>query len=188
MRNIAIIVLSVALAGAIVSGFIFYQRYIDTNDALLISEKNLSELNEKLMKLDQETSALQGQLHENAERITQLESANERIPELENTISLKDQSLSECEETLSILSSWAREKKYRMRGDLTAIDLKYNTAVIEVPVKGKMFTVGGALSPEAILKRGGRSVELGDFQVGDRVTVIWESTKKGPMILSLKVK
>ena len=188
MKNIAVIALSVALAGAIVSGFIFYQKYSDTNEALIISEKNLSGLNEKLKKLNQETSALQDQLRKNAERLTQLEKAKERIPELENAITLKDQTLSECEETLRLLESWAGEKKYRMMGDLKAIDLRYHTAVIEIPIKEKTFTVGGPLSSKAILKRGDQSVELADFRAGDRAIVIWESTKKGHVILSLNVK
>lgn len=188
MKNIAVIVLSVALAGAIITGFIFYQKYSDTNDALLISEKNLSMLNEKLKKLNQEASAFQDQLHKNAERLTQLEKAKERIPELENAITLKDQGLSECEETLRLLESWAGEKKYRMRGDLKAIDLKHRTAVIEVPVKEKTFTIGGPLSSKAVLKRGDQPVDLADFQVGDRAIVIWESTKKGHVIHSLNVK
>jgi hypothetical protein len=84
--------------------------------------------------------------------------------------------------------SWAGEKKYRMTGDITAIDLSHNAVVIEVPLAGKMFTVGGALSSEAILKRGGQSVGLADFQVGDRVIVIWEATEQGHLILSLKAK
>ncbi len=84
--------------------------------------------------------------------------------------------------------SWAGEKKYRMTGDITAIDLTHNTVVIEVPLAGKTFTVGGALSSEAILKRGGQSVGLADFQVGDRVIVIWEATEQGHLILSLKAK
>ncbi len=188
MRHIAIIVLSVALAGAIIFGFIFYHKYRDTNNALLISEKNLSGLNEKLKKLNQETSTLQDQLRKNAERLTQLEKATERIPELENAITLKDQALSECEETLRLLGSWAGEKKYRMRGEIKAIDLRCRTAVIEVPVKDKIFTVGGPLTSKAVLKRGGQPVGLADFQVGDRVIVIWESTKKGHVILSINAK
>lgn len=188
MRNIIILVLSVALAAAIISGFIFYQKYIDTNDALLISENNLSGLNEKVTQLNRETSSLQDQIKRNAERLAQLESAKERIAELQNAITLKDQAISECEETLISLASWAGEKKYRMRGDLTAIDLTYRTAVIEVPFSEKTFTVGGSFSSGAILKRGGQSVGLADFQVGDRVVVIWESTKRGHVIHSLNVK
>ncbi len=50
MRNIAIIVLSVVLAVAIISGLILYQRHLDTKDALLISQKNLSEFKKKSLK------------------------------------------------------------------------------------------------------------------------------------------
>jgi len=84
--------------------------------------------------------------------------------------------------------SWAGGKKYKMTGDITAIDLTHNTVVIEVPLAGKMFTVGGPLSSKAILKKGGQSVGLADFQVGDRVIVIWEATEQGHLILSLKAK
>ena len=84
--------------------------------------------------------------------------------------------------------SWAGEKKYKMTGDITAIDLTHNTVVIEVPLAGRLFTVGGALCSEATLKRGGQSVGLADFQVGDRVIVIWEATEQGHLILSIKAK
>ena len=83
---------------------------------------------------------------------------------------------------------WAGERKYKMTGDITAIDLTHNTVVIEVPLAGKMFTVGGPLSSKAILKKGGQSVGLADFRVGDRVIVIWESIEQGHLILSLKAR
>jgi predicted RNase H-like nuclease (RuvC/YqgF family) len=185
MRNIVIVVLSLALAAAIISGFIFYQKSIDTQDALLISENNLSGLHEKVTRLNQETASLQDQIKKNAERLKELEGAKKRISELEHAITVKDQAISECEETLLSLASWAGEKKYRMRGELTAIDLTYHTAVIEVPFSEKTFTIGGSISSGAILKRGGQSVGLADFQVGDRVVVIWESTRRGHVIHSL---
>lgn len=84
--------------------------------------------------------------------------------------------------------SWAGEKKYKMTGDIAAIDLSHNTVVIEVPLVGKTFTVGGPLSSEAVLKRGGQSAGLADFQLGDRVIVIWEATEQGHLILSLETK
>jgi len=188
MRNIVIIVLSVALAAAIVSGFIFYQKYIDTHDALRISENNLSGLHEKVTQMKQEAASLRDQLKANAERLAHLEGAKERITELQNVITVKDRAISECESTLRSLASWAGEKKYRMRGQLTAIDLRHHTAVIEAPFSEKMFTIGGPLSSRSILKRGGQSAGLADFQVGDRVIVIWESTRGGHVIHSLKVK
>jgi len=84
--------------------------------------------------------------------------------------------------------AWAHERIYRMSGDITAIDLKYNTVVVEVPLAGKTFTVGGPLSSKAVLKKDKRSVGLEDFRVGDRVTVKWEATEQGHIILSLNAK
>ena len=75
-----------------------------------------------------------------------------------------------------------------MVGDITAIDLKYNTVLVEVPLAGKAFTVGGPLSSKAVLERGGQSAALADFQVGDRVTVKWEGAGEGHVILLLRKK
>ena len=80
------------------------------------------------------------------------------------------------------------EKVFKMAGEIAAIDLGHNTVVVEVPVGKRLFTVGGPLSPEAILNRGGQSVGLADFHAGDRVTVTWEATEKGHFIVSLKAK
>jgi len=104
MRNIAIIVLSMVLAAAIVSGLILYQRHLDTKDALLISEKSLSDLNEKITQLNQETSALQDQIRKNAKELTELESTQGHISKLENTIKMKDQRLSELKEKITQLN------------------------------------------------------------------------------------
>ena len=111
MRNIAIIVLSVILAAAIISGSILYRDYTDTKDTLLISEKNLSDLNEKLTQLNQETSVLQDQVRKNAQALKELESANELISELESAINVKDQRLSEFGETLRTLQGELEEEK-----------------------------------------------------------------------------
>jgi len=51
-----------------------------------------------------------------------------------------------------------------------------------------MFTVGGPLSSEAVLKRGGLLVDLANFQVGDRVIVEWRVTEQDHLILVLKAK
>ena len=84
--------------------------------------------------------------------------------------------------------SLAGERIYQMVGDITALDLEYKTVVVEVPLAGKTFTVGGPLSSEAVLERGGQSATLADFQVGDRVTVKWEATAQGHVILLLRAK
>jgi hypothetical protein len=88
----------------------------------------------------------------------------------------------------SSAQSWAGKRIYRMSGDITAVDLDYHTVVIEVPLGGKTFTVGGPLSSKAVLKKGSQSVSLEDFRVGDRVTVKWEATEQGHIILSLNAK
>jgi len=84
--------------------------------------------------------------------------------------------------------SLAGEKVFKMAGEIAAIDLGHNTVVVEVPVGGRLFTVGGPLSPGAVLNRGGQSVGLADFRTGDRVTVTWEATEKGHLIVSLNAK
>ena len=108
MKNIAIIVLSVVLAAAIISGLILYQRHLDTKSSLLISKKGLSELNEKVAQLNQETSALQDQIRTNAKQLMELKSAQESIATLENTIKTKDQRLSQFKERIQDSQSHIR--------------------------------------------------------------------------------
>ena len=100
MKNIVTIVLSLVLAAAIIFGLVLYGKYTDTKDALLISEEKLSELDEKVIQLDQETSALHDQIEKDAEHFSELKNAKVRVVELENAISLKDKVLSEFEEKL----------------------------------------------------------------------------------------
>jgi hypothetical protein len=75
-----------------------------------------------------------------------------------------------------------------MSGKITAIDLPSQNVMIECPTGGQIFTVGGPLSPNAVLKIGGKSVRLDDFGLGTSVTVKWKSTENGPVILMLKAK
>jgi len=81
----------------------------------------------------------------------------------------------------------------KMVGEIAAVDLMHKTVVIEVPV-GKaafgeqLFTVGGPLSHDAEMKRGGRSATLEDFKVGDQVTVVWAPIETGHLILSLEAQ
>ena len=64
----------------------------------------------------------------------------------------------------------------------------YNTVVIEVPVQGRLFTVAGPLSSEAILRKSGRPATLTDFVIGDQVTVKWRATDKGHIIEMLEAR
>ena len=111
MKNIVTIVLSLVLAAAIIFGLVLYGKYADTKDALLISEEKLSELNEKVIQLDQETSALHDQIEKNTERFKELENAKERAVELENTIKVKNQGLLSFEERLHDLGRQLEEEK-----------------------------------------------------------------------------
>ena len=111
MRNITIIVLSVVLAAAVISGLILYQKHLDTKDALLISKKNLSELNEKVTQLNKEASALQDQARKNAKQLMELKSAKEYISKLENAIKMKDQRLSELKENIHTLEQDLEKEK-----------------------------------------------------------------------------
>jgi len=121
MRNITIIVLSVVLAAAIIAGLILYQRHLDTKASLLISKKGLSELNEKVAQLNQETSSLQDQIRTNAKQVMELKSAKESIAKLENAIKLKDQRLSELKESIHTLERNLEEE--RKAKDATLTDL-----------------------------------------------------------------
>jgi len=77
-------------------------------------------------------------------------------------------------------------KVFVMSGKITAINLPSDNVVIECPTNGQIFTVGGPLSPDAVLKIGGKSVRLGDFSVETPVTVKWKATENGPVILMLQ--
>ena len=96
MKNIATIVLSLVLAAAIIFGLILYGKYSDTKDSLVMSEKKLSESNEKIVQVNQEITALQGQIEK---------STKERTAEFENMITMKDQKLSEFEGKIRNLES-----------------------------------------------------------------------------------
>jgi hypothetical protein len=77
---------------------------------------------------------------------------------------------------------------YLMTGKISAIDLAYDTIVIEVPMVSKTFTVGGPLADDAVLLKNNQTAGLGDFNVGDQVTVKWHSTPQGHVIDHLVAK
>jgi hypothetical protein len=85
-------------------------------------------------------------------------------------------------------NSWAAERLYKMTGYITAIDREFNTVVIEVPMVGKSFTVGGPLAPNAKLEMSGHSADLADYMIGDLVVVTWKHTREGHLLLSLTAK
>jgi hypothetical protein len=79
-------------------------------------------------------------------------------------------------------------KVFVMSGKITAIDLQHNTAVIECPANGQIFTVGGPLSPKAELKMGAKTAHLSNFHEGVQATVKWKATENGPVILMMQTK
>lgn len=79
----------------------------------------------------------------------------------------------------------AEAMTHQASGEVAAIDLDFNTVVVEAPMGGRMFTVGGPLAPDAILTKGGVSVDLEDFQKGDRVNVRWKTTNTGHRIVEM---
>ena len=90
--------------------------------------------------------------------------------------------------SFSVTQSRAGEKIYRMSGEITAIDLRHNTVVVEVPLGDKPCTVAGPLSSKAVLKKDGKSVVLADFRRGDRVLVKWKVTEQGHVVLLLECR
>jgi len=133
MRNITIIVLSVALAAAIISGLILYQRHLDTKNSLLISEKSLSELNEKVTQVNQETSTLQDQIRKNSKQLMELKSAKDSIAKLENAIKIKDQRLSELKEKIHTFETNLQEE--RKTNDAVLTDLQERLQVSQSHIR-----------------------------------------------------
>jgi predicted PilT family ATPase len=76
-------------------------------------------------------------------------------------------------------------KVFKMSGRITAVDLQHNTVVIACPENSRIFTVGGPLSKTAELTAKGKTARLSDFKKDDAVSVRWEATGKGHLILML---
>ena len=91
---------------------------------------------------------------------------------------------------IGLLSSGAHAEGqvHLMTGEISAIDMDYDTVVIEVPLGSQIFTVGGSLDSNVNLKKNGRLVSLHDFKVGESVKVRWRSTTKGHIIEALSVR
>ncbi len=87
---------------------------------------------------------------------------------------------------LAVPGMGATPKIYKMKGKITAIDLEYNTVVVDVPIGKKTYTVAGPLAKDAVLKKGNKTdVTLKDFQKGESVVVEWEVTEKGHIVKQL---
>lgn len=82
MRNVSPILLTVLLAAALILELLLYDLYRDTNEALLLSQERVVQLNERASQLSAE-----------------LREAAQRPEELEREITQKDRILSKCKET-----------------------------------------------------------------------------------------
>jgi chemotaxis protein MotB len=124
MRTIAIVALSAALAAAIVSGLILYQRSHDAQDALQVREERVAELSAKLSQVSEETATLRHQIKE-------LEGAWTRVSELEHAITQKDHAFSGLKEAILTLTR-EREKERKITEQVTSQLTKRNTMVTEL--------------------------------------------------------
>jgi hypothetical protein len=77
---------------------------------------------------------------------------------------------------------------YVMSGKVKAVDLQYDTAVIDCHEGKKIFTVAGPLAPKAELRKGGKPAHLKDFEEGESVSVKWKAVPEGHLILMLTAK
>ncbi len=157
MRKIPIIILSVLLAAAIVSVIMLYRQGQETKDALLISEKKASSLEEKIIQLDQEKGALQNQIRERVECLDKQRNAMKRISELENDINMRDRSISDFEEKLLKLRNDSQESEKiiaALRAELASKDQL--AAELKVQLEGYASQV---VSLKEEITRGNKEIE-----------------------------
>lgn len=79
-------------------------------------------------------------------------------------------------------SAVSGEQTRAMIGNITHVNAKYETVVVEVPIGDQLFTVAGPIHSETRLKKNGRSVSLDAFQHGEKVKVRWHTTDSGHII------
>ena len=80
----------------------------------------------------------------------------------------------------AVAPAFSSVKTWVMTGKVSAIDHHYNTVVVEVPLaKGQIFTVGGPLAPNAVVKKAGKTASLNNFKIGEKVTVKFYNSKTG---------
>jgi chemotaxis protein MotB len=125
MKNVTMIVLAVLLGVAVISGLLLYGKYRDVKKELVISDNELSSLNEKLGQLNGEMAKLNDQIRGKDERLEELEEAKHRISQLEDVKTVKEQAISRLEEKLRALEGDLRAEKRAqeaIRRELSARD------------------------------------------------------------------
>lgn len=93
-----------------------------------------------------------------------------------------------CLALLVLCVAIADARTEQMTGTIAAIEPASHTVVVEIPMGTDTFTVGGPLGPQAIIKKGGKTMQLQDLQVGERVAVAWKRTANGHEIERLEVR
>jgi chemotaxis protein MotB len=86
MKKPVVILLSILLAVAVIILLLGYRQYTDTKDAVLTYERKLFDLDERIIQLNQVNTALREQVRESFKHLEELQRAQHRISELENTI------------------------------------------------------------------------------------------------------
>jgi chemotaxis protein MotB len=128
MKSVAGIVLVVLLVAAIIFGAIIHGKYSDTKQALLISEENSSELNEKVTQLTEEISSLSDKIREGEGELAELENAQKRVSELQDALKAKDQRLAEFQEELVLVKGDLEKEKKAEEALRTELDAKETVA------------------------------------------------------------
>ncbi|NVL93363.1 MAG: OmpA family protein [Desulfobacterales bacterium] len=146
MKNVSIVVLALLVVAAIVSGFIFYGKYLDMKDTVGASNEKLSDLNEKVAQLQNENSLLKDQISESAQRLKELEDPRLPIAQLEDAIEAKDEAISGLDETVAQLreenarlSEQIGESAERLK-ELEGAKLRISQLEDEIKVKDHAFS------------------------------------------------
>lgn len=80
---------------------------------------------------------------------------------------------------------FASQHEFRGSGEIIVISPASKTAVIDVVEGVKPRIVGGRIAVDATLMKGSRRADLKNFQVGDKVDIVWRVTENGKEILAL---
>ena len=134
MKTVAGIVLAVLLVAAIIFGAIIHGKYSDTKEALLISEKNSSELNEEVTQLTEGVSSLEKKIHEREGGLKELANAQKRVSKLEDALKAKDQRLAEFQEELGLVKGDLEKERKAEEALRTELKAK-ETAAAELQEK-----------------------------------------------------
>jgi hypothetical protein len=73
----------------------------------------------------------------------------------------------------------AEVRKWADTGTVAAVTVPSRTIVVEIPRGKDSLTVGAEISPDAVLKAEGRTIELSEIKAGDRVRIEWSRREDG---------